>query len=236
LQLDRRSNINRSSNIFSLRDDVARTQEQRKADTRGRLLAAASDLFGRRGFHAVSTEAVADAADRTTGAVYAHFGGKEGLLLALADAGETMAAVEVGAALDAADDLEGRLAALWTAFVTSTDEGAPAWMLLEHELWLYAARNPEAVDGVARRYEDARLAMAGAFKQWADEAGTTMTAAPRRTAVLVLAVLLGLEMQRRVDPDAVPDDLAIEAVRVLFGLEPRAVRPRPIRRTTRAHG
>jgi AcrR family transcriptional regulator len=207
---------------------LARTQEQRKADTRARLL--------RRGCHAVSTEAVADAADRTSGAVYAHFGGKEGLLLALAAAGETMAAAEVGAALEAADDLEGRLAALWTAFVASSDEGAPAWMLLEHELWLYAARNEDAAPGLARRYDDVRNVMAGAFKQWADEAGTTMTAPPRRTAALILAVLLGLEMQRRVDPDAIPDELAIEAVRVLFGLEPRAPRARSTRRTTSAAG
>jgi AcrR family transcriptional regulator len=215
---------------------LARTQEQRKADTRSRLLAAASDLFARRGFHAVSTEAVADAADRTTGAVYSHFGGKEGLLLALAEAGETMAAVQVGAALDAADDLEGRLAALWTAFVASSDEGAPAWMLLEHELWLYAARNRDAAPGLAHRYEGVRNVMAGAFKEWADESGTTMTAPPRRTAALVLAVLLGLEMQRRVDPEAIPDDLAIEALRVLFGLEPRAPRSRSTRRTTSAAG
>ena len=63
----------------------ARTQEDRKAETRSRLIAAAADLFARKGFHAVSAEAVADAADRTTGALYNHFGGKDGLLLALVE-------------------------------------------------------------------------------------------------------------------------------------------------------
>ena len=37
------------------------TQEQRRAETRSRLLDAAADLFARKGFHAVSAEAVADA-------------------------------------------------------------------------------------------------------------------------------------------------------------------------------
>ena len=45
------------------------TQEQRKAETRSLLIDAAADLFARKGFHAVSAEAVADAADRTTGAL-----------------------------------------------------------------------------------------------------------------------------------------------------------------------
>ena len=50
----------------------ARTQEMRKTETRARLIAAAADLFARKGFHAVSAETVADAADRTTGALYSH--------------------------------------------------------------------------------------------------------------------------------------------------------------------
>ena len=65
---------------------MPRTQEDRKAETRSRLLEAAADLFARRGFHGVSTDTVADAADRTSGALYAHFGAKEGLLLALVNA------------------------------------------------------------------------------------------------------------------------------------------------------
>ena len=52
---------------------MARTQEQRRADTRARLLDAAAQLFATRGIDAVSVDAVADAADRTSGAVYDHF-------------------------------------------------------------------------------------------------------------------------------------------------------------------
>src|SRR4051795_3162146 len=92
------------------------TQEQRKAETRSLLIDAAADLFAHKGFHAVSAEAVADAADRTTGALYSHFGNKEGLLLALLESwrAETVDAIE--AELDAAPDVDSRLAALWAKF------------------------------------------------------------------------------------------------------------------------
>ena len=65
---------------------MARTQGERKAETRSRLLDAAAELFAAQGIDAVSVDAVAEAAGRTSGAVYAHFGSKHGLLLALLDA------------------------------------------------------------------------------------------------------------------------------------------------------
>ena len=60
-------------------------QQDRKADTRARLVAAAAECFAERGVDAVSVDAVADAAGRTSGAVYAHFGSKQGLVLAVLD-------------------------------------------------------------------------------------------------------------------------------------------------------
>jgi hypothetical protein len=67
------------------RGNVTQTQQERKAETRARLLGAAAALFAEQGVDAVSVDAVAEAAGRTSGAVYAHFGSKQGLLLALLD-------------------------------------------------------------------------------------------------------------------------------------------------------
>ncbi len=58
---------------------------ERKADTRERLLSAAAQLFADHGIDAVSVDVVAEAAGRTSGAVYDHFGSKQGMLLALLD-------------------------------------------------------------------------------------------------------------------------------------------------------
>ena len=196
---------------------MARTQEDRKAETRGKLLAAAADLFARKGFHAVSTDAVADAADRTSGAVYAHFGGKDGLLLALVNAWENQAAEQIGSALLDESDLAGRLGALWKTLMASSTEDDNPWMLLEHELWLHGARNPEIADGLATRYGDARRAMGETYTAWAEQEGEELPVGGEQLAVLMLALLLGLEMQRRVDPAVVSDDLAIHGLELLFG-------------------
>ena len=203
---------------------MARTQEQRKADTRRRLLDAAAAEFGRKGFHAVSTEAVADAADRTSGAVYAHFGGKDGLLLALLDEFERATGRQLQAALDDAATHDERLAALWDGFVDRTTGPDDAWMLLEHELWLYAARGGDPDGALAARYDTGRRAMGEVFARWADDAGTSLPVPADRLGTLVLALLFGLEMQRRVEPSAVPDDLAVDGLRLLFGIPAAAPR------------
>jgi AcrR family transcriptional regulator len=211
---------------------MARTQEQRKAETRARLLAAAADLFARQGFHATSTDAVADAAGRTSGAVYAHFGGKEGLLLALLDEWEHKVAVRMGEALVSSEPGRARYETIWDHFAYAGDhapelvaeEGADAadtWLLLEHELLLQAARNPDVGRVLGRRFAHARRGMGEAFARWADEEGGDLPLAGTDVATLVLALLLGLEMQRRLDPEAVPDRLAADGLALLIGTHDR---------------
>src|SRR2546421_4148340 len=100
----------------------ARTQEERKADTRARLISSAADLFARKGFHAVSAEAVADAANRTTGALYSHFGGKEGLLLALLEVWKEQTVADLLAEWDALPGVDDQLRSLWTSIVGADDE------------------------------------------------------------------------------------------------------------------
>ena len=62
-----------------------RTQAERRTETRARLLAAARRTFARYGYHATSLDRVSENAGCTKGAVYDHFGSKEGLFLALLD-------------------------------------------------------------------------------------------------------------------------------------------------------
>ncbi len=200
---------------------MARTQEQRKTETRTRLLAAASDLFARRGFHATSTDAVADAAERTSGSVYAHFGGKEGLLLALVDEWGQRAATLIEDDLDSATTGAQRRSAIWAQVVARPGgEGAEHWLLLEHELALQAARDPQLGRHLARRYAAGRRAMGEAFEQWADPSAAPLPLSGEQVATLVLGLLLGLELQRRLDPAAVPDSLAEAGLDLLFGEAP----------------
>src|SRR3954452_5784897 len=59
------------------------TREEKKAQTRERLIEAAARVFAEKGFAATSLDEVADAAGLTKGAVYSNFENKEDLVRAV---------------------------------------------------------------------------------------------------------------------------------------------------------
>jgi AcrR family transcriptional regulator len=188
---------------------VRRTQDERKAETRQRLLEAATALIAERGVAGTSIDALAEAADRTSGAVYAHFGGKEGVLVALLDELKDAVSAAIVAETHADDDNDQHLAVLWHNFVTPPPLAGDVWVLLEHELWLYACRNPEARRLVAERYESARRGIADSVTTDGEEPDDAV-------GTLLIGLMIGLEMQRRLDPAAVPDDVASRGMRALL--------------------
>jgi AcrR family transcriptional regulator len=194
----------------------ARTQEERKAETRAKLIAAAADLFARKGFHAVSAEAVSDAADRTTGALYSHFGSKDGLLLALVEQWLDESAARILADVEGSPDLDGRLRALWSDSMAPHPVNSDAWLLLEFELWLHAARNAEFAPDLAQRYDDRRAALGVPLQAWAKDEHIGRLRHPKRTAGLVIALLLGAAMQQRIDPDAFSTDDVVAGLRSII--------------------
>ena len=59
------------------------SRQERKSQTRERLLDAAAQVFARRGFESASLDEVAAAAGYTKGAVYSNFASKTDLVIAL---------------------------------------------------------------------------------------------------------------------------------------------------------
>lgn len=195
---------------------MSRTQEQRKADTRAGLLRAAADQFARKGFHAVSTEAIADSADRTTGALYAHFGSKEGLLLAVVDDYRDDTAEAIMAGVTGLADLDGIIGAAWEHMTAASDDGDSPWLLLEMELWLHGARDDAIREQLARRYDHVRRAIAqGIASRTADDATTRTALSPDEAATRALALLLGAALLHRLDPSAISAEGVIASVRRL---------------------
>lgn len=195
------------------------TQQQRRARTRSALLSAAAELFASRGVEATSIDAIAEAADRTSGAVYDHFGGKDGLLFALLDGWVDDVAAVVGAELTTASTLEERLLVMWRN-VSDPVVGDGRWIALEHELWAYAVRDEAARQHLARRYRTLWRDIDAGFAEWLgdgtageDATGEDPAEGPTGVGPAVIGMLLGLEMMRRVDPDAVSDELAVAALR-----------------------
>ncbi|HMQ24804.1 MAG TPA: TetR/AcrR family transcriptional regulator [Acidimicrobiales bacterium] len=204
------------------------TQGERRADTRRRLLTAAAELFAERGVDGTSIDAIAERADRTSGAVYDHFGGKDGVLFALLDTWVEELGAVIGAELATATTLEERLGVLWHN-VSRPVVGGDRWISLELELWSHAARNPDARDHLVRRYR-------GAWRGIVELAGRSGATSPD-VGPAVIGVLLGLELMRRVDPTTVTDELAVAALAgVVAGTAQGTTRPTgPTRapRTTR---
>jgi len=185
------------------------TQGERRAETRQRLLDAAADLFATRGVEGSSVDAIAEAADRTSGAIYDHFGGKEGILFALLEGWVDDVAAVISAELIGTDTLDERLAALWRNI--THPPGDDRWIRLEHELWSYAARDERAREHLARRYRAAWDSVDAAVAEWAADDGRPAPAHP--TGAAVIGALLGLEMMRRIDSSAIDDRTAVATLR-----------------------
>ena len=197
---------------------MARTQQERKADTRARLLAAAADLFADQGIDAVSVDAVAEAAGRTSGAVYAHFGSKQGLLLALLDSWKDSVLTVLLAEVAVSESPAGQLAAVWSNVSGTSGDEIARWPVLEQELWLRAARDPEVADILRVRNAEALRYSARQLEGWTAMVGAEPTAPPAELSILVKALLTGLALQKRLDPATVPDDLALRGIAALVGL------------------
>lgn len=197
---------------------MGRTQEQRRAETRSLLLGAAADLFARKGFHATSAEAVAAAADRTTGALYDHFGGKEGLLVGLLELWIEQTIVDLTGVLEVEPELDARLGALWDGVVRRDSETGDAWLLLEFELWLHAVRDPELGVVGAERFAQMRAALAVGLQEWAAELDFELPGPGDELAVQVIGLLVGAAFQFRLEPAAVPKATVVAGLRRILGL------------------
>lgn len=92
---------------------MRRTQHDRSTSTRADLVAAGRALFATRGYHAVPADEIVRAAGVTRGALYHHYGDKQGLFRAVVEELERELTAEVEAAFAGAPDtLAGMLGAL----------------------------------------------------------------------------------------------------------------------------
>lgn len=199
---------------------MAQTQEQRRAETRRRLLDAARTVVAERGVTGATVEAMAAAADRTSGAIYDHFDGKDGLIVALLDQWKDAATAATLDDLAHAQSPTERLRSVWANFAAPRSEDGDQWVLLEHELWLYACRQSDAHAAAAGRYAEirARLAQGLGEGMLGDGSQPSPTDA-EAAATLMIGLMVGLEMQRRLEPSAVPDRLAVLGLRALAAIE-----------------
>ncbi|MGH9018068.1 MAG: TetR/AcrR family transcriptional regulator [Acidimicrobiales bacterium] len=194
------------------RTQQPRTQQQRKADTRERLLTAAAALFAEHGIDAVSVDAVAEAAGRTSGAVYDHFGSKQGLLLALLDEWQQSLVTVIVAEFELATSVADRLRAVATNLIAQPSEATRRLLLLEQELQLRARRDPAVAHTLRRRAAEAHARMSRGFAAWVADGLIDPVDSPDTLATVFRALVAGLELQHRLDPEPLDADAVTAAL------------------------
>ena len=192
---------------------VARvTRAESKQRTRQRLLAEAQRLFRERGYAATSLEQIAEAAEVTKGAIYGHFASKEDLMLSALEAAPTP---DYSATLnDQSRPLRERLAAFGRAAAEEPGDAGELAMYLE----FFAAllRAPDALQRYSSRRERRlqELADTGSSDSGDHAAGAT----PVQAWAIGQAMLVGLQIERRLAPRLVTPEVFERAFGLLAGL------------------
>jgi len=190
-------------------------QQQRKrsrptrAQTRARLLSAASKVFAELGYDRASLDDVAAAAGLTKGAVYSSFAGKDELFFALMTEriGERLALVtnaveHRSTPAELTSEVGGGLVGL----ISSQAD----WHLLFIEFWARAVRDPNLREDFARHRRAARAAIASFLEQQAAQLGAELPASADQLAVAVLALSNGIAIEQLADPETVdPSTLGV---------------------------
>jgi AcrR family transcriptional regulator len=190
------------------------TRQESQARTRGRLVRSAERVFLKRGYLAASIGQIARAAGYTTGAVYSNFASKEELGLAVMEQRLTETVASLQDALAAVEPtVPARLAALegWSRRVLADEP----WIVLATEFALAVRHNPQVRARFSSGLHRARDMIAAIARHQHDELGLVLPMEPERLATAVLALSMGLSVQRVADPE-LDHGIFAESVGVLF--------------------
>lgn len=180
------------------------TKERRVEHTRNLLLDAAEKLFAHKGFDGSALEDIADAAGYTRGAIYAHFGSKAELFLAVTERQRQQflgGFADLVTGFHALDELDiDGLADRWHDLIVGggTDRAA-----LSYEFTLFLVRNPDARERVRQQREDTVTALADYITAGVQRLGGTLRMPAPDLARVVLAANDGVTLDSLVDDEPV---------------------------------
>lgn len=174
------------------------TRAEQQAHTHEHLIAAGRQVFLRRGFLAATVEEIAADAGYTRGAVYKHFGGKEGLWLAIVEADADRHLQGLRTALAQATSRDDVIAVLGGV----TDEDAAKWTAAAAEVLAATAQQPETAAQIAvlqQRHDDQVVALLAGHVQ---RLGLEPALPLRQLVVLLGALGIGLALRQTLAPAA----------------------------------
>jgi AcrR family transcriptional regulator len=176
------------------------TRSEKQAQTRARLVDAAANVFGRRGFQAARIEEIAEQAGYSHGAVYSNFAGKEELFLAVFE----QYMIERVDEVTRATEIEG-------SFAQRAQAAADQWMrrfsedratfLLHLEFMIHAARNPHLSEQLGQRMATLRLEIERRLLDREAETKTPLPLPAAEIALIMRALGIGLAVEALNQPD-----------------------------------
>jgi AcrR family transcriptional regulator len=188
----------------------------RRAQTRVALLEAAARVYARRGFAGATLEEVAAEAGFTKGAVYAHFGSKENLLMALVEEHLAGQITEQIALFD-------RDRATWERPLAGSEhwmervQDSPERFVLFVELWVQAQRDERLRHRVAGGLAALHATFARFCAESSADAGFDPPAAvAEQFANIMLGLSIGLSMLKLLAPEGVANELLGTTLSVLI--------------------
>jgi AcrR family transcriptional regulator len=175
------------------------TRERRVEHTRNLLLDAAEELFAQKGFGSATLEDIADAAGYTRGAIYAHFGAKEELFLAVTERHRQRFLDAFAAVISSYHELSelvlDDIATRWREMSSmSTDQAA-----LGYELTLFLLRNPQSRERLARQRLDTVRSLGDFIRKGVEQLGGTLPISAQTLARLMIATSDGVVLTSHID-------------------------------------
>jgi AcrR family transcriptional regulator len=193
------------------------TRAEKQAQTRSALIDAAQTVFLAEGFTGASVEKITAAAGFTRGAFYSNFGSKEELFVELLK--DRVYSYYARMARERMDNI-GHLPTLRETgeeLASRYADPEAAWLFrLLLEVLAHAGRNEEFRSFPAQFWSGNRELMTEVTRRAFADAGRQPPLDPRLLATALIALDIGLSIQRYVDPDAVPLEAWPELYELLF--------------------
>ncbi|HLM87205.1 MAG TPA: helix-turn-helix domain-containing protein [Solirubrobacteraceae bacterium] len=197
-------------------DRRTRAARAQGTDARVALLAAAAELFAKRGFAGASVDEIAERAGYSKGALYWHFESKDELFFALMDASVDAPTHEMIELLQTAPP-EQDMAPEGSRRLVELINGQRDMLLLDHEYWAQAVRDPELRRRYLARREELRTALGRALQVRLDHLGApAVPIAPAQMATVVMCLAAGFAQERLIESDAASGELLAEAIVLLY--------------------
>jgi AcrR family transcriptional regulator len=198
------------------KDRRTRSAKAEGLDAREALLEAALEVFAERGFRDSSVDEIAERAGYSKGAVYWHFSSKDDLFFALLEEridrpwNDHFAILESSTPdQDMALEASRRLADFL--------RGEKALLLLEHEYWSLAIRDPKLRERYSKRQARLRAGLAKAIVARLEHLGAPpLTGSPEDLATAFISLVYGLGREKLIDPATVPENLLGDTLALIY--------------------